>query len=170
MQQKAYENYPFRIACISNLVALAIYAIGAIIVFQIGWIWGVLYLLFIILLEYKLLREGCRHCYYYNKYCAFGRGKLCALFFRKGNPQKFTQRKFTRKDMIPDVLVSIIPIVIGIILLILHFNRRILIGIIALLALMTKGNSCIRWQLACKHCKQRQLGCPAAKLFMKKRK
>lgn len=144
MQNKTYENYPRRIVLLSNLNARTINIIGAIIIFQIGWIRFVLYIIYILFLEFRLLQGSCRYCYYYGKYCAFGKGKLCALLFRKGDPKKFLQRKILRKDLIPEALVAVIPIIIGIVLLIISFNRRILIGIIAILALTTQGNNCVR--------------------------
>jgi hypothetical protein len=124
--------------------------------------------MYILYLEFRLLQKSCRNCHYYGKYCAFGKGKLCALVYPKGDAKKFLNRKITRKDLIPDALVSLIPIIIGIILLIISFNRWILIGIIALILLASQGNNCIRGQLACKYCKQKELGCPAAELFNKK--
>lgn len=144
MQSKTYDKYPSRTILISNTVALTISVIGAIIMFQIGRIRFVLYIIYILFLEFRLLQGSCRYCYYYGKYCAFGKGKLCAVFFRKGDPKKFIQRKILRKDLIPEALVAVIPIIIGIVLIIIAFNRRILIGIIMILALTTQGNNCVR--------------------------
>jgi len=170
MQKKTYENYPRRIILVSNVVSLAIYILWAVIIFQIGIFRFIVYILYILFLELRLLQKSCRNCWYYGKYCAFGKGKLCALMYPKGDPKKFLNREITRKDLIPESLIAIIPIIIGIILLTNGFNRRILIGIIVIIALITKGNSCVRWQLACKHCKQGELGCPAKQLFDKTKK
>lgn len=73
---------------------------------------GLMYIAYILLLEYRLLSGSCRYCYYYDKYCSFGKGKLSSLFFRKGDPKHFLKRKILRKDLIPDALVSVIPIII----------------------------------------------------------
>ena len=170
MIQHTYENYPRRIVLVSNLNAVAISIIGAIIIFQIGIFWFIIYILYVIYMEFRLLQKSCRNCWYYGKYCAFGKGKLSALIYPKGKPEKFLSKKITRKDLVRDALISVIPIIIGIVLLTNSFNRRILIGIIVIALLMTQGNSCIRWQLACKHCKQGELGCPAKQLFDKTKK
>jgi len=167
---RSYENYPFRIILVSNIIALSIYIIGASIVFQIGLVRFILYILYILFLEFRLLKKSCTHCYYYDKYCAFGKGKLCALFFSKGDPKEFLKRKITFKAIIPEFLVSIIPILIGVVLIIINFNRWILIGIIVIIVLTSQGNGCVRWQLACKYCKQKKIGCPAAQLFNKMKK
>ena len=169
-QPKTFENYPCRIIFISNLVSLLIYIIGAYIIFQLGLVWLLLYLLYIIWLEIRIMQKSCANCYYYGKFCAFGKGKLSSLFFKKGNPKAFLKRKITWKDILPDFLVSIIPLIVGIVLLILDFSWLILSLIIILAALTSAGNSFVRGSLACKYCKQRELGCPAEQLFSKNRK
>ena len=167
---KCYEQYPLRTVLLSNLISIAIYAIGGYIIYQLGPIWLAAYLLYITLLEARLMRRSCTNCYYYGRLCAFGKGKLSAIFFKKGNAKKFTQCKITWKDLIPDFLVSIIPSLAGIWLLIIHFNFLILSSVIWLVLLTSAGNSFIRGSLACKHCKQREIGCPAEKLFKKANK
>ena len=71
----------------------------------------------------------------------------------------------TWKDMIPDMMVSLIPLVIGIILLIIKFDVALLIAMLVLIFLTTTGNGTIRRKYTCKYCKQQELGCPAEKLF-----
>jgi hypothetical protein len=170
MKLNCYENYPRSFVFISNLLQIAIYVIGAIIISQIDLVWILPYFLYIIFLEIQLLKRSCVNCYYYGKICAFGQGKLCSLFFKKGNPKRFAKRNITWKDIVPSFLVSVIPIVVGIIILVIHFNWLILILVIMLLLLTFTGNGLVRGKLACKYCKQRELGCPAEKLFNKKKK
>jgi len=167
---KCYENYPPWIVLVSNLVSLLIYAIGAFIIYEVGIIWLILYLLFILFLEIKLLMKSCVNCYYYGKYCAFGKGKISKLFFKKGNARKFMQKQITWKEIIPDFLVSVIPMIVGIILLIRKFNLLILVLVISLFLLSFSGNALVRGSLTCKYCKQREMGCPAEQLFNKKKK
>jgi hypothetical protein len=66
-------------------------------------------------------------------------------------------------------MVSLIPILVGIVLLIIHFNLLILLAVLLLVLLSSIGNSFVRGSLACKYCKQKELGCPADKLFNKKK-
>lgn len=168
-QPKTYENYPCWIMLISNLVSIAIYLIGAYIIYQLGIIWLLFYLLYIFGLEIRLIKGHCVNCYYYGKFCAFGKGKLSAIFFKKGSSKAFLKNKITWKDILPDFLVSIIPLIIGIILLILNFNWLLLILIVLLVILTSVGNGFVRGSLACKFCKQREIGCPAEQLFNKKK-
>jgi hypothetical protein len=169
-QPKSYRNYPCWIVLVSNLVSLLIYAIGAYIISRLGPVCLGLYLLYIIWLEIRVMSKSCANCYYYGKYCAFGKGKISSWLFKKGSPQEFLKRDITWKDILPDFLVSLIPLIAGIILLIFHFNWLLLILIVLLVMLTSVGNGFVRGSLACKFCKQREIGCPAEQLFSKKKK
>lgn len=162
---KSYENFPVRIVILSNLVTVLLYAAGLIIMIRLGWIAALLYLVLVLSLEYRLIAKHCVKCYYWGKTCGFGQGRLSSLFFKKGDPEKFCENNFSWKDMVPDLLISLIPLITGIVLLIIRFDMIILSGIILLIALTTAGNAFIRGNYACKYCKQRELGCPAEKLF-----
>jgi hypothetical protein len=166
-QQKCYENYPIWMVVIANIVSLSIYFLGGLLIFKLGVLWLALYIIFILYLEIKLLSGHCVNCYYYGKTCVFGKGGLSSLFFKKGEPTKFTQNKITWKSIIPDFLVSVIPILVGIFILIFDFDWLTLSLVAALFLLGFAGNALVRGQLACKYCRQRELGCPAQKLFAK---
>ncbi len=166
-ESKYYEEYPLWIILFSNVVSLVIYAIGAFVIYRIGLIWLVLYILYIALLEMRLLRKSCVNCYYYGKNCAFGRGKLSCLFFKKGHSAEFSKQQITWKDILPDFMVSLVPLVAGIVLLVMDFRWVLLSLLLALLLLTFVGNGFIRGSLACKYCKQREIGCPAERLFSK---
>ena len=164
-----HEKYPCTIVVASNLVSLLIYGIGACILYQFGLIWVIGYVFFILLMEFRLLSGHCVDCYYYGRTCAFGKGYLSSLFFPRGQPERFTQKKITWKDIVPDFLVFIIPVLGGILLLTQEFTWIILILILALVLLGFLGNALVRGQMACKYCKQREIGCPAEKLFDKQK-
>jgi hypothetical protein len=168
-KERYFENYPCWIVFLANLVSVAIYLAGALIIYQTGLIWLILYIIYILILEFRLIGGHCRDCYYYGKTCAFGKGKISSIFFKKGNIKNFCKMKITWKDLIPDFLVSLIPIVIGIIILIKDFSWFILSLIIILVILTSIGNGFVRGNLACKYCKQRKIGCPAQKLFEKRK-
>jgi len=82
-QQKCYENYPVWIVVISDLVSLSIYFIGGFFIYQIGFLWLMLYILSIFISEYKLVSKHCVNCNYFGKTCAFGKGRLSSLFLRE---------------------------------------------------------------------------------------
>ncbi|MDO9044489.1 MAG: hypothetical protein Q7U35_04200 [Methanobacteriaceae archaeon] len=169
MKNHCYENYPLKIVFLSNILILSIYIIDAAIIYNLGWFYSVLYLIYCLILEIKVLKTGCVNCYYYGKICGFGKGRLSALFFKKGDPSKFSHKELKWKDMIPDMLVFIVPTLAGIFILLSNFSWLILSLIAVLLILSLFGNALIRG-LTCPKCKQSELGCPAQDLFQKNEK
>jgi hypothetical protein len=164
-----HENYPAMIVVVSNFISFMIYGIGAYILYRLSPILVVIYVFFILLLEFRLLSRHCVNCYYYGKICAFGKGYLSSLIFPRGQPELFNQKKITWKDIVPDFLVFIIPVLAGIMLLIVEFSWIVLILILALFFLGFFGNALVRGQLACRFCKQKEIGCPAEQLFDKQK-
>ena len=164
---KRYENYPIWVVLLSNLVSLAIYGLGFVIIFRLDLIFSIFYLIYILILEYRLMRFHCINCFYHGKICGFGKGRLSSWFFKKGDISRFCLKEMTFKDMIPDILISLIPLVIGITLLVVKFDFILLFILLILLILTTIGNGFIRGTLTCKYCKQKELGCPADRLFNK---
>jgi heptosyltransferase-2 len=57
-ESRSFENYPFLYVIVSNLLSLSIYIIGAFVIYQIGLIWLIVYLLFILFLEERLKARG----------------------------------------------------------------------------------------------------------------
>lgn len=164
---KAYENFPTWVPLLSCVLALAIYVLGTYIFWSLYIPLSAAYILFCLWIEYRIMKLSCVNCYYYDKICGLGRGKLCALFFKKGNPESFINKKISWKDLIPDFMVMIFPLVGGIILLIRDFTWQILVLMVILAVLSMGGNAFIRGSFACKYCKQKELGCPAEQLFNK---
>jgi hypothetical protein len=167
---KTHEKFPGGTLCISIVFSVLIYAIGAYIASQLNIFALVLYIGYCFWMEFRLIKESCVDCYYYGKVCAFGKGLLCKLFFKKGDTAKFAKREMHWADMLPDLLVILLPIVAGIRVLVRQFDAVVLILMIVLLLLGFVGNAVIRGQYACKYCKQREIGCPAEKLFSKRHK
>ena len=164
---KTHDTFPIWIVILSNLVSILIYISGFIITLRLTWIAAVLYLVFILAFEYRLISKHCVNCYYWGKTCGFGKGRLSSLFFKEGDPSRFCENKMTWKDLIPDLLVSLVPLIIGIVLMIIKFDFILLFATIILIVLTTIGNGFIRSNLTCRYCKQREIGCPAEKLFSK---
>jgi hypothetical protein len=170
MATNTYENFPFKTVIISNALSLGIYASGVLVMAYVGWIFALLFLIYIVCMEFRIIRIHCIHCYYWGKTCGFGKGLVSAWFFKKGDPAKFCAKKMTWKDMLPDMLISLIPLVTGVVLLIVDFKAIILAALAVLVFLTTMGNGYVRGSLTCTYCKQRELGCPANNLFNKETK
>jgi len=167
LESRSYENYPAWMVIISSAVAVSIYAVGAYILAGFGIPVSILYVLYCLWVEVGVLKGSCVHCYYYGKVCGLGRGKLCSLLFKKGDPQKFIQREVSWKDMLSDFIVSLFPLVGGTILLVREFTW-LLVGMLTLLVILFfSGNALVRGAFACRYCEQREIGCPAQKMFSK---
>ena len=164
---KAYENFPLWISLLSWSLSLSIYALGSYIFWVLYSPLTIGYIIYFFWIEFRILKVSCVNCYYYGKYCGLGRGKLCAMLFKKGNPESFIEKEIAWKDLIPDFMVLIFPLVGGIIILIRDFTWLILVLMVVLVMLSMGGTALIRGSFACKYCKQKELGCPAEHLFNK---
>jgi hypothetical protein len=164
---EVFENYPGRIVFLSNFVSVSIYLLGLSIVYRLGLPFLIIFLVFILIMEFRLIKYHCTDCYYWGKTCGFGKGIISSLFFKKGDGSNFCSQSMSWKDMIPDLLITLIPFLTGLVLLIIHFDLILLFTLILLLFLNTTGNSFIRGKVTCNYCKQKEFGCPAEKLFNK---
>jgi hypothetical protein len=169
VEPRPFDSFPAGIALAGVSVSVAIYVLGAYILSGLGVLACVLYLGYCGFVELSVLRGSCIHCYYYGKVCGLGRGKLCALIFPRGDPQTFIQRKVSFRDILPDLLVPVIPLAGGMLLLVRDFMRVVLLAMLAVLLLGSAGTAIVRGSLACRHCAQRVLGCPAQELFSRQR-
>lgn len=161
-----FENFPARIVLLSTLFSWSIYVLGVIILAALAAWLVVVYVVLCLALEYRLLKTGCTNCYYYGKICGFGKGKVCSWLFKPGNdPQWLGTKTVSWKEILPDFLVVLVPLVGGIVLLVHDFNWLVVLALAVLVILSTGGNAVIRSSFACKYCKQREIGCPAEKLF-----
>jgi hypothetical protein len=134
-----------------------------------GIVWGMLYATYCFWMGWGVLSRSCRYGDYFGKRCGFGKGRVCSWFFTKGTGQTLSMKKITWRDIVPDFMVSLIPLVAGIAMLIRSFSWTALLLIIILAFLGSAGTGFVRSQVACKYCKQRELGCQAEQLFSKTR-
>ncbi|MFH1428159.1 MAG: hypothetical protein ABIH39_00270, partial [Candidatus Margulisiibacteriota bacterium] len=165
----SFEIFPLWVSILSSAVNIAIYAMGAYILFNFGWIYVIPYLLYCLWVESRVLKGSCADCYYYGKNCGGGKGKVCAVLYKKGDPEQFVTRCITWKDIFPDFFIAVIPLLCGMVLLYLSFSIALLMVLTLLFFLYFAGNAMLRGTFACRYCKQRELGCPAGKVLNKKR-
>lgn len=163
-----WDVYPIRFVALSNLLSLSIYAIGALIVLHLDPFAAALYLLYCAALEIRLIRRSCTRCYYYGRRCCFGKGALSSLIFDRDDEKAFADESISWLAVLPDFMVTIAPLLAGIVVLIDQFSWTILALAAVLVFLGFPGSAVIRGSCACKHCKQRTLGCPAQELFEKR--
>ena len=170
MKTKIYEEYPIWNVILVIILFLAVYTTGSYIMFRLHLITGILYILYIILMEYFVYKEACPHCLYYGQLCFSGRGKLAKLLYKKGDPKKFCEREMKFKDFLPQIILLLVPIIVGIALLISRgFHLLTLIAIIYPIFNWFCINPTLYGKLACPHCKQGAKCCPALDFFSKKK-
>jgi hypothetical protein len=167
-QKETYQSYPLKIVLLANLLTASVYAFGALILFQLSVKLLLVYLAFCAFLEVKVLASSCVHCWYYGKVCFSGKGLISALFFKPGDPEKFSTRTITWFSLLPDLLVSLVPAIAAIYLMAVDFQWNTPLLLTGLLAAAFPGTGYVRKTQACCHCEQKQRGCPAEKLFQKK--
>lgn len=167
MNSSSYESYPWWMVVTCNAVGLAIYAIGLYLMARLGIVWGVLYAAYCVWLEWRLLSGSCRKCYYFGKRCGFGKGRICSWFFSKGPEKSLGAKHISWRDLVPEFMVSLIPLGVGVFLLFRDLSLVVLLLLLALVGLASVATGFVRGQLSCKHCRQRELGCPAEQLFSK---
>ena len=164
-ESQTYENFPLWMPALASLVTLSIYATGAIILAGFGIAISILYLLYCLGLEIRIMRSSCVNCYYYGRNCGIGKGRLAALLFKQGDAKRFGRDTFSWIDLLPDFLVFLVPALGAAVLMVSHFAWSTAALLLVLIVLVFGGNSAVRSSFACKYCKQRELGCPAERLF-----
>ena len=167
MKIEAYDQFPLPLVLLCVAVNILIYAIGAYLIAPLGIILVVLYLLYCLWMEIRVSIMSCRDCYYYGKWCPFGRGKICFLLFKKGSPERFKNKKISWINLVPDFLVSLIPLAIGVFYLVQSFSWARLSFILVLVMIAFPVIGFMRSSISCKFCKQKEIGCPAMQLFTK---
>ncbi len=165
MRNEVYDPFPLPLVLFCFAVNISIYVIGAYLIAPLGKIFVVLYLLYCLWMEVRVSIMSCRDCYYYGRWCAFGRGKICSVFFRKGSPERFKKRKISWINLVPDFLVSLIPLAIGVFHLVQSFNWVRLSFILILVIIAFPATGFVRSSISCRFCKQKEIGCPAIQLF-----
>ncbi len=88
LYEKGLENYPKTTVVLTNVLLLlwfgfAAYGMSALRFVDLPII-SIIYLLFaFLMLGFVLRKHLCTYCYYYNKLCSTGWGKLCSRLFKE---------------------------------------------------------------------------------------
>jgi len=154
---KGIEEYPLKTVIVNNLGMLFWIFAGAFGVWLSFPPLFIPYLLFSLIFVYIVLRKlVCTNCYYYNKQCALGWGKLSAFFFKKGKIEDFN--KGARFAPFVYAVVAGLPILL---LLLNPFSleRALVLVFLILFSAFTLRNR----KNTCSNCKMRNICIGAAK-------
>lgn len=156
LYEKGLEKYPKSGITLGNIAMLLLIALGTITIWFFYPLLAWLYLAFTIIMVYIVLRKlVCTNCYYYDKWCSIGWGKLSAKLFKKGKIEEFNNSVGLKlAPLIYGLLLMIIPIVLIIISIVLVFNYY-KVGVLVLLLLLSIYSGGIGRKSACSRCKMR---------------
>ena len=105
-----YESFP-RTTVIYNLLTLGgAMGVGVIVLAQLGvWV-AVGYLVLLALTGYGVLAFVCTRCYYYDRRCATGVGRIVTLLFKKGREEEFGQTASQKAVLLLLAIVLLLPV------------------------------------------------------------
>ncbi len=106
---------------ISNIPSGLTYALGIIILFHLGVLFGLLYIVFVVIELILFMRFVCVYCPTYDSiHCPSGYGRVAAKMFKRGSASQF-KSMFNR--FIPFLsLVWVVPALVGVYLVLTAFS------------------------------------------------
>lgn len=156
---QGFEEFPKAGIIFGNFMMFLWIALGTIACWVFYPLVAWVYLSLAIVMVYIVLRKlVCTNCYYYDKWCAMGWGKLSARFFKKGNIEKFSTNIGIKLAPLTYGLLSLIPLILIVISLIQKFALLKII-VLFLLLLVSFYSGAIGRKKNCANCKMRLI-CP----------
>ncbi|MFH1537067.1 MAG: hypothetical protein ABID45_03705 [Patescibacteria group bacterium] len=161
LNEKGLEKYPALGIFLENFALILWIIFGFISCWFLYPVVAWIYLAFaVIMIVFVLRKLLCTNCYYYDKWCHVGWGKLAALFFKKGNIEKFNSGLGQKIVPFTYGLLALVPLIFIIITLIQDFSVfkivvLVLFLISAFLSSVTlRKNSCSKCKMryCCKGC------------------
>ena len=161
--EQGLEEYPKPNIILGNFLMLLWIALGTLACWIFLPIIAWLYLAFAILMIGFILRKLlCTNCYYYDKWCTLGWGKFSALFFKKGNTEKFSENFGQKLAPLTYGIIGLVPIILIVISTVQKFSLLKMIVLIFLF-LISFYSGIISRRKNCSQCKMRLIckGCAA---------
>ena len=161
LYEQGLETYPKSGAILGNFVMLLWMALGTIACRFVSPLAGWLYLAFALGMVYVVLRKlVCTNCYYYDKWCAIGWGKLAARLFKQGKIEHFSTCAGIKIAPATYGALTLIPLVLLIISLVQQFSLP-KIAVLILLLLISFYSGTVSRKKSCARCKMRLI-CPGS--------
>ena len=155
------EEYPKTGAVVGNMVMLLWIILGTAACWFLYPLAGIAYFGFAMLMVYVVLRKlVCTNCYYYDRWCGIGWGKLSAMLFERGDIEHFAGS--TGVKLAPAVygLLSILPIIFIIISLFQGFSVS-KVAVLVILMLISFYSGAVSRRKTCERCRMRTI-CPGS--------
>jgi C4-dicarboxylate transporter len=159
--EQGLEEHPKATIILGNLVMMIWIASGTIACWFLHPLIAWIYLAAAIIMVGVVLRKlVCTNCYYYDKRCGLGWGKLAALFFKEGDMEKFSTSIGVKLAPLTYGLLSLIPIVLVVISIVQEFTVPKII-VLAVLLLVSFYSGFLSRKKGCANCKMK-LACPGS--------
>ena len=151
--EKGKDNFKKSTALFGNLMMLIWIGLGTLAIWFYNPFFAWIFLASALIMVYIVLRKlVCTNCYYYDKICGLGWGKLSAKMFKKGDIEKFNNSIGIKIAPLTYGLITIVPVIVIIISIILVFNfYKLIVLILILLVSFYSGG--IRRKYGCSKCK-----------------
>ena len=159
--EEGVEAYSKGRISFSNLLMALWIALGTI---ACGFVnpliaWG--YLAFALIMIFLILRKVlCTNCYYYDKWCGMGWGKLSALLFKKGHIEGFITSKGQKLAPLTYGFLTLIPLILLVISIVQQVTVSKVVVLLLLLAISFYSGTVSR-KSGCAACKMRSI-CPSS--------
>lgn len=153
--EKGLEEYPKAGIILGNFMMILWIILGTIACWFLYSLVAWIYLAFAVIIVGVVLRKLlCTNCYYYDRWCCMGWGKLSALFFKKGNIEAFNTSPGQKLAPLTYSILSVIPIVFIVTSIFQDFSITKL-AVLILLLLISFYSGAISRKKTCAKCKMR---------------
>jgi hypothetical protein len=161
LNEKGKERFSLSHVIVGNIIMIIWLTLGSTAVWFFSQTYfpvyaafiAVVYLCIALLLVYIVLRKiVCTNCYYYDKWCSLGWGKLAALLFKQGKLEQFNESVGLKLAPLIYGILTIIPFILIIISLVVLFDFY-KIGVLILLIIFSGYSAGLGRKIACSSCK-----------------
>lgn len=153
--KQGLEEYPKTTIVLGNFMMILWIALGTVACWFLYTLAAWIFLIFAIIMVGIMLRKSlCTNCYYYNKWCCLGWGKLSALFFKRGDIEKFNVSVGQKLAPLTYSILSVIPIVFIVTSIVQELSIT-KVTVLILLLLISFYSGTISRKKTCAECKMR---------------
>jgi hypothetical protein len=153
LNEKGLEQYPMSRVVLGNILIILWIVVGTIAVWFFSPIIATLYLIVAVVTVYFILRKiVCTNCYYYDKWCSMGWGKLAAALFKQGRIEEFNESIGLRLAPIVYGLLTIFPLIVVLYVIIAEIDFY-KIAVLVILLFFSVYSGSISRKSACASCK-----------------
>ena len=161
LYEQGLEEYPKVGIVLNNLVVILWITLGTIVCWFFHPLVGWAFLALAIIMIYGVLRKlVCTNCYYYDRWCPMGWGKLCALLFREGDIERFDAGPGMRVGSLTYGFLGAVPLILVVISILQEFSSPKIV-VLGLLSLTLAYMGVISRKKNCERCKVRFI-CPGS--------